>query len=326
MCKKTTRKKNFYIAVLSELKLSTNLGEIKKKLGISRQHLNYYLRQLKIKGFIVNQEDGWWELTKKGKNPTKYGFFLKKDSVRGHTYIWEVEIEKIPKNWNERIKILRHAEINFKLVGALKTTPRIKVLGRKVWLCNDHLRIFDTEKSSYYGNNAKESRINSKVQALKIITALQNKLGLKLDGNRLKFKKEHYALIKNDLATDQNRKGIIMRIKDDNGEEWLLVDDSLGEGGELENIGKKAYKTNPQMQKWWNKKKENNFKIDDDYIQKGFGQTNDMIMQVTQNQMMFNQNFESHVSAIKELGSSVRELTNQVKILQEENKKLRNGK
>jgi hypothetical protein len=52
-------------------------------------------------------------------------------------------------------------------------------------------------------------------------------------------------------------------------------------------------------------------------------QTANQISQVTQNQVMFNQNFESHVKAIQQLGNSVQELTNQVKLLQEENKKLR---
>lgn len=51
-----------------------------------------------------------------------------------------------------------------------------------------------------------------------------------------------------------------------------------------------------------------------------------MIGQVTQNQLMFNSNFESHVEAIKTLSNSVRELTEQVKSLQEENKLLRKKK
>jgi len=95
--------------------------------------------------------------------------------------------------------------------------------------------------------------------------------------------------------------------------EWLLVDDSLEMGGELENTGKKALTTNLQMQKWWNKKKENKFKIDDDYIQKGFGQTNDMIMRVTQNQTMFAENMESHINAIKILGKEVKGLSRTIK-------------
>lgn len=267
--KKTTSKNNFYLAVLNEIKITTNLTKIQKKLSISKQQLNYYLRKLRTLGFVYNKGHGWWELTEKGKNPTKYAIFHKKDSVRGHAYIWETEIEEIPNNWHKRIEILEKRGINFKRVGVLKNIPRIKVLGRKVWLCNDHLRIFDVEKSSYYGETAKESRKNSKLQAMRIVFSLEKKLGISLNPNKIKFKKDHYALIKNDLAIDQNQKQITWRISDESGE-WLLIDDSLGEGGELENTGKKAFKTNPKLQKYWNIKKKHNFEITDDFLLERF--------------------------------------------------------
>jgi predicted transcriptional regulator len=260
--KKRLGKNNFYLPIISCLKKTTNLSKIQKELSLSKQQLNYYLRQLKRKGFVFNRDRGWWELTEKGKNPTKYGIFLKEDMVRGHAYIWETEIEKIPENWDKRIELLKQKKINHILVGALKTTPRIKLLGRKVWLCKDHLRIFDIEKESYYGNNAKESRQQSKLMAMRVIRACESKLGIKLNPNTIKFKKDHYALIRNQLAIDQNQKGIVWRIKDEEGE-WLLIDDSLEEGGELETVGKKSFKTNPKLQKFWNSMKEDNFKTAD---------------------------------------------------------------
>jgi len=279
--KKRLGKKNFYLPILDELKIDTNLTRIQEKLSISKQQLNYYLRQLQKNGFIFNKGHGWWEVTEKSKNMTKYGIFLKKDSIRGHAYIWEVKIEKIPENWSKRIEILKEKKINFKVVGAKENTPRIKVLGRKVWLCNDHLRIYDTEKSSYYGNDAIESQKNSKFQAMRIVHTLENKLGIRLNPDKIIFKREHYALIKNDLAIDQNQKGIIWRIKDENGDEWLLIDDSLGEGGELENIGKSAFKTNPKMQKWWNEQIEDDFGTTPKLIKKKFKETEENISEVS---------------------------------------------
>jgi len=293
--------------VLSELKSGTNLTKIKDKLKISKQQLNYYLHELKKKGFIYNKELGWYELTEKGKNPTKYGILLKEDDVRGHAYIWETEIENIPEKWNKRIKILEDKKINFKLVGALKTTPRIKVLGRKIWLCNDHIRIFDIEKSSYYGENAKESRINSKLMAMRIVRALETKLGIRLNIDKIKFKKEHYALIRNQLATDQNQKGIVWRIKDEKGDEWLLIDDSLGEGGELENIGKKAFKTNPKLQNYWNDVKNTDFKVTPSFILTALNKTQNILNEeVEKNRNLGNtvilleQQIKSHLELIKE--------------------------
>lgn len=321
--KKTTSKKNFYLAVLSSLKTTTNLTKIKEKLDISKQQLNYYLRQLKKKGFIYNKGQGWWELTEKGKNPTKYGILLKEDMSRGHAYIWETEIEEIPEEWKNRIEILDKHKINYKLVGALKNIPRIKILGRKVWLCNDHLRIFDTEKSSYYGDDAKESRKQSKLQAMRIIHSLENKLGIKLNPNQIKFKKEHYALIRNKLAIDQNQKGIIWRIKDEN-EEWMLIDDSLGEGGEWELTGKKAFKRSPKLQNYWNSMKDDNFKTaDPKNIKSKFSEIDSNINEVTDRLKNSSENQVNISMVIKQLESNIRGLTELVYLQQQEIKELK---
>ncbi len=295
-CKNSTKKSKFYLPIIHELKLSTNLNKIQEKLNLSKQQLNYYLRQLKESGFIIQKGRGWYELSEKSKNSTKYGIFLRKDMIRGHAYVWTIDLKKKPKNWDKRLDILKRNKINYKLVGAKETTPRIKVLGRKIWLCNDNLRIFDKKGNSYYGEDAKESRYKAFYEIKLIVNALNNKLGIFLKPSRINFQKEHYALIKNDLAIEENRKGNIVRISDEEGE-WLIIDDSLEMGGELENVGKKSYKTNIPMQNWWNDNKEHDFKVTPTFLLES-------INQVTQNQQMFNQNFESHVKSIKQLGNS----------------------
>jgi len=141
-----------------------------------------------------------------------------------------------------------------------------------------------------------ESRKNSFLQLLRVVKTLENKLGFNLRPFEWEFKKEHYALIKNDFAIEQNNKGVIIRIEDENGE-WLLVDDSLSMGGELENVGKKAFDTNIPMKKWWNDNKKHKFEVTPSLLLES-------INKVTQNQAMFNQNFESHVKSIKQLGNS----------------------
>ncbi len=302
--KKQLGKKNFYLLVLSELKISTNLSNIQEKLNISKQQLNYYLRQLRDKGLVTKKGKGWWEVVKSSKNSTKYGKILPKDFIRGHGYILNVNLTKEIPNWKNRIHILKKKGHNYILVGALKTTPRIKVLGRKVWLCNNHIRIFEKKDKSFYGENAIISRAKTFEEIYDIIRCLENKLGISLRPYDFSFQKEHYAFIKNDLAIDQNKKGIIWRISDEDGE-WLLIDDSLGEGGELENTGKKALPTNIKMQKWWNEQKETKFDVTPKFILNS-------INQVTQNQKMFNNNFESHVTAIRTLSSSVLEMRDEI--------------
>lgn len=264
--KNQLKRESFYLSITRGLGVSTNLTKLQKKLGLSKQQLNYYLRKLKSKGWIIQKGRGWYEPVKQSKNSIKYGDLLVKDSSRGHAYVWNVEIPKEIEGWDKRIKKLREKGINFNLVGALKTTPRIKALGRKVWLCNDHLRIFDKPKQSYYGKTAKESKNLAHLELLEIVRVLENKLGFLFKPLKYSIKKEHYALIRNDLAIDQNRKGIIMRIKDEYGVEFLLIDDSLEQGGELETVGKGAFKTNIQLQKWWIEHKNTNFKVTPSFL------------------------------------------------------------
>jgi len=313
--KNSTWKNSFYFKVLSELKLTTNLSKVQEKLNISKQQLNYYLRGLKKEGLVINKSRGLWEVAKSSKNSTKYGNFLPKDFIRGHACIINIKIPQEIKGWNRRIEILKKNNINYKLVGARLTTPRIKALGRKVWLCNNHLRIFDKKNQSYYGENAIESRKKAFWEIVKVILTVENKLGINLRPFDFDWRKEHYALIKNDLAIDQNQKGIIWRISDKEGE-WLLVDDSLEEGGELENIGKKALQTNIPMQKWWNDHKKHKFEVTPTFVL-------NMMNGIQQNQQVFAQNMVSHVSSIKKLGKGVNKLTKVVGGVLEENRILK---
>jgi len=303
--KNSTGKRNFYLPILNELKVSTNLSKIKKKLSISKQQLNYYLRQLKKRGLIIQKGKGWYEIVKGSKNSTVYGILLKPDNVRGHGYIWNIKLQQEIRGWNKRIEILKQKGVNFKLVGILKTTPRIKVLGRKIWLCNNHLRIFDKKDASYYGETAKESRYMALNEIKLIISALNSKLGVSLKPTDITFQKEHYALIKNDLAIEENRRGNIIRISDEYGE-WLLIDDSLEQGGELENVGKSAYQTNIPMQKWWNDNKEYKFKVTPSFILKGIGG-------LLKTQQMNATNIIKHQKVLDEMSETLKQIRDNLK-------------
>lgn len=300
-----TVKRNFYLPILTELKLSTNLLKIQKKLNISKQNLAYYLRGLKRNGYIVQKGRGWYEPTEKSKNSTKYHKFLQKDFIRGHAYVWKIEVPQEIKDWNKRIEILEKNNFKFKLVGVLKKIPSIKVLGRRVWLCNKHIRVFDKPKSSYYGQNAIESKKSSFYEILLIVRVLNNKLSINLKPKDIYFQKEHYALIKNDLAIDHNKRREQVHVSDEFGE-WLLIDDSLGEGGELENIGKKAFQTNIPMQKWWNDNKKHNFKVTPTFLLESMNQ-------VTQNQIMFAQNIERHMNILDEMRKTLKAIQEKLK-------------
>lgn len=291
--KKRLGKEYFYSTIINFLKNSTDLTKLQKKLGIEKQNLHYYLTEMVKFGYIEKKGRGWYEVKnqlEQSKNSTKYDNQLVKDMSRGHAYVWNIYLSKKPIGWKNRLNKIKKKKVNHVLVGALKTTPRIKVMGRKVWLCNDHIRIFDIEKASYYGDTAKESREKSTMKLYEIVTALENKLGFLLKPFKFSIQKEHYALIRNDLAIHHNQKGIIMRIEDEEGE-WLLIDDSLGEGGELETIGKKAYKNNQPLQTWWNELKEDGFEsTKPSKIKKEFSEIKEYITETTQIIKMLSKN------------------------------------
>jgi len=265
MSKNQLRKLNFYFSIINLLKQTSNLKLIQNKLNISKQNLNYYIRRLKEKGIIKSKGYGFWELTEKSKNLTNHSNFLPKDFIRGHAYVWKIKFPKEIRGWENRIEILRKNNINFKLVGAKLNTPRIKALGRKVWLCNENLRIYEKKDKSYYGSNSIESKKQAFEELMQIVRVIENKLKIKLKPLIFESVKEHYSLIKNDLAIEHNKKGIILRISDEDGE-WLLIDDSLEQGGELENVGKKSLVTNNKMQRWWNEHKATNFDVTPNFI------------------------------------------------------------
>jgi len=265
MGKIITRKKEVYYSIISYLQHSTNLTKLRKKLKISKQNLNKYLRKLVDTGAIKKLGRGWYEVNKNNNFVTQYGSKLKQDTTRGHAFIWKIKITKIPKNWDKRIEILNKNKINYKLVGIGKTTPRIKVYGRKVWLCNDHIRIWENKGKSFYGDTAIQSKRKAFDEMRIVMKAIENKLGIVLKPYKLYVVREHYSLIKNELAKYHNERGEIVRISDEKGE-WLCIDDSLGMGGELENIGKEALGNHTNMKKWWNEHKKYGFKITPSFL------------------------------------------------------------
>ena len=298
--KNSTQNNSFYTTILDRLKTSTNLKELQKDLNISKQNLNYYIRQLKNKGLIERKAKGYWEVVKGVKTLTMYGSILPKDYVRGHAFVWKVYFPKEIKGWDRRIEILSKSDTHLKVIGVLKSIPRIKVLGRKVWLCKDHIRIFERKDTSYYGDNAVEGRKKAFREVLDIVRVIENKLGISLTPFKWEIGREHYALIKNDLAIDQNRKGIIWRISDDSGE-WLLIDDSLEQGGELENIGKKSLVTNIEMQKWWNENKETKFEVTPKFVLNS-------LARISEQNVLLAKNVELHLNLINEIKSLMKTL------------------
>lgn len=304
-------KNDLKFTIINLLEQGKNPQKISKELNISLPNLSYYLRQFKDCGLLVKKGYGVWEVKKEVKTQLR---IPSHKETRGHGFTWVVKVPKENKSWSNRLEILIKKSISFKLVG-IKQTPRIMIRDRKVWLGNKQIVIY--EPFSYFGTNAIESRKLAVYELLKIIRTLEEKLGIDLktkEGYLFHPSKEHYALIRNSLAIQCDKEGKKLSIVD-KGKEWCLCDNSFNLH-ELETVNDNSLVNNLGLQKVLNSYKNTGWKVTPEF-------TLNAINQVTQNQSMYNKNFESHVSAIKELSSSVRRLTEQVERLEELNRKLR---
>lgn len=116
-------KKNFLLnTIIDGLNFGKYPQKIAEELSISKQKINYYIRNLKKQGVIEKKGYGVWEV----KKSTKDDIHLGKKETRGHAFIWKVKI----KNLNLK-DILDLKKIDYILVG-LKNTPRIVLNAKKI--------------------------------------------------------------------------------------------------------------------------------------------------------------------------------------------------
>lgn len=294
-------KKISLLDITNSIKKGKNPTQIAKDFGISKQRLNYYLSTLKAKGIIKRVGYGVWEIdpVQEVKISTQHTS-PQPDHVRGHAFIWKVQAKHINISWKE---YLDQKQIPYKLVGMAKV-PRIEVKGKKIWLGQKNIVIFDSD--SFFAKNALESRKLAVFSLLQTLKALQTILGIEIKDFRFTPRREHYSLIKNALAIQCNEKGEKISVYNEKGQ-WLVIDDSLGLG-ELENVGPDAFATNPQLQKWWNEQKETKFQVTPNFIM-------NTMNGIQQNQLIFAENMKSHIEAIQKLGNAVEKLTQKIEEL-----------
>jgi len=315
--KKTTSKLNFYFALLNHLKNpKINQKKICKDLGISKQNLYYHRKKLQELGFLKKDKSVWIVLKSK-KEDLEHALNWKDKKIRGHAFIWKVK----PIRNFEWKTILERKKIKYNLVRG--HTPRIFIDNKKIWLAKETIIVYETK--SFYGKDAFESRKLAVFELMKTLQSLKNKLGVEFK-YLFMTTREHYGMIKNELARQVNDKGEKIIVRDYLDGEWLWVDDSTGMMGELETGGKgftqDRASLNKGVQKWYNDMKKTKFQVTPTFLMES-------INKVTKNQQMFAQNMESHVGAVQKLGNSaeanaltVELLAQKVAELTEEVKKL----
>lgn len=299
---KKRSKKVILHLIISEIKKGNNPSKISKEYNIKPQTLNYYLRQLKQNRIIEKQFYGVWKVLKEVSKSTKAHKNSKQ--IRGHAFNWKVRFKQ-EINWKRRLEINK---IKYQLIGINNSTPRIIFNNKKIWLTKTGLVIY--EPQSFFSQSSFTSKGMAVWELDKTIKMLGRHLKIDLGVYQFTTSREHYGMIKNELARQYNDKKEKLFIRDDNGI-WMWIDDSHS----LNELETNKPKNSRGVQKWYNDHKKHNFKVTPSFVL-------NTMNGIQQNQLIFAENMESHINAIKILGKEVKGLSRTIKGLKKDKQNL----
>jgi hypothetical protein len=297
--------------------------QIAQQLGISKPALQYYLNQLKRAGSIRKLGYGVWEVlaeppkevkktTQVGPDktpliltslPQNFNFFSLPDAVRAHAFMLTLKVPKGLRNWTNDIRkqfLLEH-ELDFTPLHIAGGGQRIIFEGRKIWLTNPSVVIYD--RSSYFAGTSKDSKQLALYKLFALVRQLERSLHADFTeraGRQYRFKvsRQHYALVKNALAEQYDTEGKKLQVRTTSGL-WFVIDNSFNLH-EAETVhAETADIDNQKVQDFFNSLKE-------------YPLTTDFILQamngIQQNQVLFAENIHSHIRAIQDLSFATKEL------------------
>jgi DNA-binding transcriptional ArsR family regulator len=354
---KSTHKDNLNLVIFQLLKKGISPSKLNKEnieensicsiLKLKKSALSYHLSLLKRSNHIKRISNGTWILLKeeyeqkeidKVQKSTQVANetmgnhlnLLKPNNSRGHAFMFVVKVPNKLRNWNKREEILKKLEIKYENLKNLGNGQKLEIKGRKIHLKNNSIIIYET--MSYLAEMASGSKKQAVYSLLSTMKSIERELhaNFSIKGNyQFKVARSHYALVKNALAKQYDHKKKKLQVFNGNGL-WFLIDNSfnLHEAEIIQNKegDKKAIDRTEGMANFMNDLDKTNYETTPTFLLKSFNEQNKQIGQLTKNMNYYGKNIVSHVGAIRKLGSAVEELTNQVKLLQEENKKLRDKK
>lgn len=319
---KSTQRKISDLFILECLKKGLRPAQICSQFSINKKSLQYHLSSLKRKGIIKKLGYGVWEVsadqaTKEVSKSTQvtpqqlkdHSDFLKPDSVRGHAFVFKFELPKGLRNWERRSDLLQVAGIEFKPLRIFGGGQQIIFKGRKVWLTDKSIIIYEPE--SFIADIAKESQSKALNHFMELLKGLEKHLQANFEIHRSRFKvsRQHYALIKNALAKQYDQEGKKLECFYPGEGLWFLIDNSFNLH-EAETVHPKTgVPDNEKVQNFFNGIK----------AMEGF--TPEFIMNsiggLTQTQGMFQENIKTHFEVLAGIKDAIKELKDEVKNLRE---------
>jgi hypothetical protein len=335
----STNDSDWYLSIIDLLKAGMNPAAICAKLSIPKNTLQYHLSKLKTEGRIVKVGYGTWvwidlpESAEKEvrttshvaihKTPQQVRTFrtssqsdltrFKQDAIRAHAFVFTLRVPKGLRNWDNegRTQFMTAHQIPYKPLGIGGGGQRIIINGRKVWLTNPSIIIYD--KSSYFAEEARKAKSKALATHISIIKHVERLLHTSfLIGSDYKFKisRQHYALIYNALAQQYNELGEKLEVRTDKGV-WFIIDDSFGMN-EAETVHSSTAMTdNQKTQAFFNGIKDIPAVEGTPAYTPGF--VLKMLHGIQTNQMLYASNIETHITAIQDLGTGVKDMNKLLK-------------
>lgn len=314
-------KRGLYHLVLAKIELGMNPARICKKYNLNKKSVQNVVNKLKRQGVIKKIGYAVWEVDKQVLNQVRQ-LEIKKTShqIRGHAFNWKVRFLR-EINW---LKRLEKYKVKYKLVG-FQEIPRIIINNKKVWLTKKGLTIY--ESKDFFEKNS----FSSKGKAVYELDRTIKKIGRLLDIDLTYYKfttlREHFALIKNELAKQYNNRKEKLKIRDDGGI-WLWIDHSDGEH-ELES---NEVILNKNIQDFYNDHKRTNFKVTPTFVLESLNKLTQVQMKEQESKAEYSRDLVEHKNAIKKMGNnteantmSIEMLAETIRDLREEIKNLKNA-
>lgn len=252
------------VEVLALIRAGQSPANISKKYKIPKQNISYFVCKLKKARCIERIGYSVWRYIKPFKKVkktvvigSKSSDSLKPNTVRGHGFMFKLDLPKDFRNWEKREKILNKLKIKFDpyFVGGIKRGQRLTAQKTKVALTDKSIIINFPE--SYIAETSTLARKDAVAKFLRVIRYLERILRANFSQfGKYKFRvsRQHYALMKNSLARqylddEYNKKKLYIYA---GRGLWLLIDNSFNLE-ELETVHKKtAVKDNEKVQDFFN--------------------------------------------------------------------------
>lgn len=281
--------------ILQLIKAGSNPSKICEGHKIPKQTLDYSVNKLKKLGCIEKKGYGVWEFIKEVPEvpkDTRKGDSDFKKQIRGHAFIWKIKFYD-PIIWE---KFIKNSSIKYSLI-CRKKVFRIVFENRKIWLTKDGIIIY--EPIDFMGDSSFQVKGMAVFNMDIIVKKLLKKLKIKEQKYKFTTSREHYGIIRNELARQYNERKEKMQIRGEDGTVWLWIDDSLSLG-ELETDEPVV---NRQVQNWYNDHKRTNFQMTPSRIINNFDRVDKKLINlngVFPAMSEYNKNLKLHIKVQEE--------------------------